>query len=154
MTSDEFTRLASVVIISHNEGGNLRMTVDAVLETLTPGSEVIVVDDKSTDDSADFLADGYRDVRLVRPPERLGAIRARNHGAALATHPLIVFADAHVVPSPGWVDHFAGALCDPEVAAVGPGVSVLGRPGTSAYGHVWRDPGLNWRWLPKKSDQP
>jgi GT2 family glycosyltransferase len=154
MTSAELPRVASVVIVSHNEGASLHRTVDAILGTLTPHSEVIVVDDSSTDGSADFLASGYRGVRLVRPAERLGALRARNCGGALASRPLIVFADAHVAPSPGWVDQLAAALSEPDVAAVGPGVSVMGRPGTTAYGHVWKDPALSWRWLSKQGDRP
>jgi GT2 family glycosyltransferase len=154
MTTAELPRVASVVIISYNEGSNLHKTVDAILETLTPDSEVIVVDDSSTDGSADFLASGYRGVRLARPPERLGAIRARNYGGAMASHPLIVFADAHIAPSPGWVDQFAVAMSEPDVAAAGPGVSIMGRPGTTAYGHFWSDPALTWRWLSKKGDQP
>jgi GT2 family glycosyltransferase len=147
-------RAASVVIISHNEGMMLRRTVDAVLDTVTPNSEVIVVDDGSADGSADFLVDGYGGVHLVRPPERVGTWRARNIGGALATRPFIVFADAHVSPSPGWLESFAAVLSEPQVAAAGPGVSVMGREGTTAYGFVWRDPTLTWRWLTKLSNQP
>jgi GT2 family glycosyltransferase len=144
----------SVVIISHNEGAELRSTVDAILGTLTPDSEIIVVDDSSTDGSAEFLASGYHGVRLIRPAERLGALRARNAGGALAMHPVIVFADAHVVPSADWIGQFISAFTESDVAAVGPGISMMGQPGTTAYGHVWADPALNWRWLPKKSDEP
>lgn len=145
---------ASVVIITHNEGDALRATVDAIIDTATPDSEVIVVDDESGDGSGDFLADGYRGVRLVREPERLGALRARNTGGRLATRPFIVFADAHVDPTPGWGKHFADALSEPGVAAVGPGVSEQGRANSTAYGHVWSDAQLSWKWLAKKSDEP
>ncbi|MFF8918342.1 glycosyltransferase [Streptomyces sp. NPDC015032] len=145
---------ASIVIPTHNEGENLRRTVDALLGTAMPGSEVIVIDDGSTDGSTDFLYSGYRDVRVVKPAERLGALRARNYGAALATRPFIVFADAHVAPSPGWPKHFADALSELAVAAVGPGIDMMGRPGATGYGHVWSDAHLSWHWLSKKGQDP
>jgi GT2 family glycosyltransferase len=52
------------------------------------------------------------------------------------------------------VDSFAAALSEPQVAAAGPGVSIMGREGTTAYGFVWRDPALTWRWLKKLGNQP
>jgi GT2 family glycosyltransferase len=150
----EIPCVVSVVIPSHNEDVNLRNTVDAILGTVTAGSEIIVVDDSSTDGSADFLVSGYHGVRMVRPSERLGVVSSRNYGGALATQPFIVFADAHVAPTPGWVEQFAEALSEPDVAAVAPGISVMGRLDSAGYGHVWADQSLKWRWLPKKSDQP
>ncbi len=152
--SSTFATPASVVVITHNEGDVLHATVDAFLDTSPPGSEVIVVDDSSTDGSADFLVDGYHGVQLVRPTERLGALKGRNFGGARATRPFIVFADAHVVPPPGWGPAFVEALAEPYVAAVGPGISVIGRANSTAYGHVWKDPALSWRWLDKKSNDP
>jgi GT2 family glycosyltransferase len=145
---------ASVVIVTHDEGDILRVTVDGFLDTAPSGSEVIVVDDSSTDGSTDFLADGYQGVQLVKPTERLGALRARNCGGALATRPFIVFADAHVMPPAGWGKEFAEALSEPDVAAVGPRVSAMGNPSSSGYGHVWRDPALTWRWLNRKGSDP
>src|SRR5215510_13231096 len=74
----------SVVIPTLNEGEHLQRTVDSLLASSTPRTEVIVVDDGSSDGSTDFLVRGYRDVRLLRHQNRqsLGAIKARNHGAA------------------------------------------------------------------------
>jgi GT2 family glycosyltransferase len=150
----EMPSAVSVIIPTYNEGASLRNTVDTILETVTASSEIFVVDDISTDGSANFLVGGYHGVHLVRPSERLGVVSSRNYGGGLAKNPFIVFADAHVAPSPGWVEQFTEALSGPEVAAVAPGISVMGRPGSPGYGHVWADQGLNWRWLPKKSDQP
>ena len=65
------TRL-SVIIISLNEGESLRRTVDNLLATMPPSSEIIVVDDRSTDQSTGFLSEGYSGVTLLRPDARLG----------------------------------------------------------------------------------
>ena len=67
----------SVIVISLNEGDFLRRTVDNLLDTLPPSTEIIVVDDGSKDGSTDFLsdADGYPSVTLLRSAERLGVPR-------------------------------------------------------------------------------
>jgi GT2 family glycosyltransferase len=142
-----------VVVPSHNEGEALRDTVHALLATLPASSEVIVVDDASDDGSADFLAaGGYGGVRLLRPPERLGAPAARNAGAALCSSDVIVFSDAHVTPPMGWAEALGSALARPSVGAVAPVISVAGRPRARGYGLTWRDAALRISWLPAAGD--
>jgi GT2 family glycosyltransferase len=137
-----------VVVPSHNEGGNLRDTVHALLATLPRSSEVIVVDDASDDGSSDFLtAGGYGGVRLLKPPHRLGAPAARNAGAAAGSADVIVFSDAHVTPPMGWADVLLSALSRPGVGAVAPVISVAGRAAARGYGLSWSDAALNVVWL-------
>jgi glycosyltransferase involved in cell wall biosynthesis len=139
----------SVVVPSHNEGPYLRDTVHALLATLPPRSEVVVVDDASDDGSADFLTGGgYGCVRLLRPSRRLGAPAARNAGAVLCRSDVIVFSDAHVTPPMGWAEVFLHALARPGVGAVAPVISVAGRPRARGHGLTWRDAALRTSWLP------
>jgi GT2 family glycosyltransferase len=139
----------SVVVPSHNEGSNLRDTVHALLATLPPSSEVIVVDDASDDGSADFLmTGGYGGVRLLRSPERLGAPQARNAGAGACSADVIVFSDAHVTPPMGWAAVLLSVLARPGVGAVAPVISVAGRPQARGYGLTWTDAALRVSWLP------
>jgi len=143
---------ASIVVVGHNEAEHVRGTVDALLDTTPDGTELIVVDDCSTDGGMDFLTDGYRGVRLVRPEERLGITRARNHGAALASGDVVVFSDAHVTPSPGWLEPLCEALADPDAGAVAPAISPMGTQGARAYGFTWRAPTLTTAWLYRHDD--
>jgi glycosyltransferase involved in cell wall biosynthesis len=143
---------ASVVVVGHNEAEHVRGTVDALLDTTPAGTELIVVDDGSTDGGMDFLADGYRGARLVRPEERLGITRARNHGAALASGDVVVFSDAHVTPSSGWLEPLCEALADPEAGVVAPAISPMGRQDGRAYGFTWRAPSLTTAWLYRNDD--
>lgn len=138
---------ASIVVVGHNEAEHVHGTVDVLLDTTPDGTELIVVDDCSTDGGMDFLADGYRGVRLVRPEERLGITGARNHGAALASGTVVVFSDAHVTPSPGWLEPLCDALADPGAGAVAPAISPMGTTGQRAYGFTWRAPSLTTAWL-------
>ena len=143
----------SVVVPSHNEGGHLRDTVHALLATLPSSGEVIVVDDASDDGSADFLVSGdYGGVRLLRPPERLGAPAARNAGAAASSADVVVFSDAHVTPPMGWAETLLTALARPGVGAVAPVISVAGRAEARGFGLSWSDAALNVAWLRPRGD--
>src|SRR5262249_37662613 len=111
----------SVVVVSHNEGENLGLTVDSLLAALPDDAEVVVVDDVSTDGSIEALPEGR--VRVVRPEARLGIAAARNLGAARSRGEVIVFSDAHVDVPPGFLGPLLDELRRPRVAAVGPAVS-------------------------------
>lgn len=143
----------SAVIISLNEGETLRSTVENLQSTLPPSSEIIVVDDGSTDGSADFLGD-RPDVMLLRPPQRLGVAKARNFGAAHAHGDVLVFSDAHVAAPPRWYEPLLDLLARPEIGAVAPAISMM-QPGSGAgYGQKWSDASLAVEWLSCRSTAP
>ncbi len=146
----------SVVVISLNEGESLRRTVDNLRETLPPESEIIVVDDGSTDGSVSFLSDGYPDVTLLRPEERLGVARARNFGARQAKGDVLVFSDAHVLAPEDWSGPLVDLLARPEIGAVAPAIGMMQSGGaeSTGYGQRWCDASLGVGWLGKQSDAP
>ena len=154
MSSSSRSSSVTAVVTSRNEGTRLRETVHALLGTLPADGEVVVVDDASTDASADFLGPAYPSVRLVRPPERVGAAAGRNLGARAATGEVLVFCDAHVLPPAGWTAPVCAALGAAGVGAAGVGVSVEGRPDLRGYGLTWADAALNVTWLPRRGEQP
>lgn len=143
----------SVIVVSHNEGENLPRTVRALSSTVPDTTDIVVVDDWSADGSADALADDER-VRVLRPPHRAGVAGARNFGAAAATGDLLVFADAHVDPVPGWLRPLAAAFKDSSVAAVAPAISRIEHRVEKGYGFTWRDAGLGVRWLRQNPTRP
>ena len=70
MSSDSMVPKISVVIPALNEGSYLQRTADNLRATLPQGSEVIVVDDGSTDGCADDLQQSAL-LRVIRT-SRLG----------------------------------------------------------------------------------
>jgi glycosyltransferase involved in cell wall biosynthesis len=82
----------SVVIPCHNDQQHIAEAVTSALEQSRPPDEVIVVDDGSTDASADRLAPFADRLTLLRQPNR-GVAAARNAGVAAATGELIAFLD-------------------------------------------------------------
>ncbi len=83
----------SVVIPAYNAGKSLGRAIDSVLAQTHHPDEIIVVDDGSTDNTAD-VAHGYGDkVRFIRQ-ENAGASVARNTGIEAAASEWIAFLDA------------------------------------------------------------
>jgi GT2 family glycosyltransferase len=148
----------SVVIPTHNEGQQLLDTVESLLPGLPPASEIVVVDDSSTDGSADRLANLAQPcVRVLHPPERLGAAGARNYGAVCAQGEVLVFSDAHVRVAPDWSAKLLPLLDQPGVGAAAPAVSVMHADAGAAavgYGFRWKDAALNVDWLGWQGEQP
>jgi GT2 family glycosyltransferase/LPS sulfotransferase NodH len=138
---------ASIVVVSHNEGGNLPQTVAALRRTTPPGTEVVVVDDCSTDGSVETTLATHPDVTVVRPGSRLGVARARNAGAEAATGDVVVFSDAHVLPADGWLPALLEALEDPEVGEVAPTVCDMHDGAIRGFGFTWPDLSMRVQWL-------
>jgi glycosyltransferase involved in cell wall biosynthesis len=90
----------SVVIPTYNRRFQVREAVQSVLAQRSCDFEVIVVDDGSTDGTAEGLADLGRSLRLLRRAHR-GVSAARNAGAACASGDWLAFLDSDDVWLPG-----------------------------------------------------
>jgi glycosyltransferase involved in cell wall biosynthesis len=97
--------LVSVIIPARDAGSTLRRTLESLrAQTLRGRFEVIVVDDGSRDDTPALLASQSDFVRSVRHEKSRGPGGARNHGAELATAPVLAFTDADCFPTPTWLE--------------------------------------------------
>jgi GT2 family glycosyltransferase len=143
----------SAVIVSRNEGRELGRTVANFEDTLPPGADVVVVDDGSTDHSADFLARRRGRVRLKRT-RGLGVARARNLGARLSHGDIIVFADAHIRLEAGWWRPLAEILEDPAAGGTSPAVNHIHPGRANGYGLRLKGPSLEAGWLTKPPEAP
>jgi glycosyltransferase involved in cell wall biosynthesis len=93
MNAKSKTPRVSVIIPTFDRGWCLREAVDSVLAQEFTDFELIVVDDGSTDGTAELL-EAYRPkVRLLRQANR-GVSAARNRGIAAAAGGLIAFLDS------------------------------------------------------------
>ena len=105
------TMILSVVIPTMNKVDLLRRTLSALLEQdagIEERWEVVVVDDGSTDETADYLkqmvaahATDRPALHVVAPGMNLGRARARNLGARNATGRWILFLDDDIVVPSG-----------------------------------------------------
>ena len=85
----------SVILPVHNRADVLPRAIDSVLAQELTDFELVVVDDGSSDESADIAA-SYHDarIRLVRLDRNRGGNVARNEGIRAASAPLIAFLDS------------------------------------------------------------
>ncbi|HSU57924.1 MAG TPA: glycosyltransferase [Bryobacteraceae bacterium] len=144
----------SVVLIAHNEGLNLRLTVENLQNTLPPNHEIVVIDDRSSDGSADFLAGATGSVRLVRSGRRLGVAGARNYGTNQTDGDVIVFCDAHLSFPGGWCRPLLSLLEDPLIGAAAPCISDREARRHKGFGLRPSGPDLNAEWLGRKGNDP
>jgi glycosyltransferase involved in cell wall biosynthesis len=80
--------------------------------------EVLVVDDRSSDGSAEILGRFAGDPRVrVQPGAGRGAAAAINQGLRAARHPVVCQVDQDVVLGPGWMAALCEALAAPGVGA-------------------------------------
>jgi cellulose synthase/poly-beta-1,6-N-acetylglucosamine synthase-like glycosyltransferase len=116
-SSAAYPPTASVIIPVYNGAHTLAACLRALAaQTVDPGNyELIVVDDGSTDGSAEIAA---RHGAIVIRQEHGGAGAARNRGVQQAQCPLLLFTDADCEPLPDWIEQMTIPFADPEVVGV------------------------------------
>ncbi len=119
---------ASVIIVNYNGRAYLERSLPSVLSTLTSGDEVIVVDNGSTDGSADWVAEEFPAIRLVQSQVNGGFGYGCNLGANHAQGTYLVFLNPDTTVCPGWLDALLAPLSDPQVALVTPCILRMDEP--------------------------
>ncbi|MFD2351862.1 glycosyltransferase [Nonomuraea ferruginea] len=120
----------SVIVPAYNEEAGIAATVRSLVATAYPGPvEVLVVDDGSTDRTAEAAA-GPRlpGVRVIRQ-DNAGKAAALNTGIRHARHEFLVMVDGDTVFEPDTIGHLVRRLADPRVGAVSGNTKVGNRRG-------------------------
>ncbi len=129
----------SVVMVTFNRWDLTRQALSLLAEVTEPRYEVIVVDNASSDGTAEHLA-GVTGAKVWRNARNLGFGPANNQGAAMARgrHLLLLNSDAWV--RPGWLAPLVDiADAEPTVAAVAPKLLYPDARLQEAGSIVWRD---------------
>lgn len=109
---------ASVVITTRNRKEELRAAIQSVL-TQTKTSELIVIDDGSTDGTSAMVEAEFPQARLIRHDQSRGLIVRRNEAARLATGDIIFSIDDDAqFDSPNTVEQTLSDISDPRIGAV------------------------------------
>ncbi|HEX4385178.1 MAG TPA: glycosyltransferase [Myxococcales bacterium] len=108
----------SVVIAARNERRDLPLALDAILSEADQPDEILVVDDGSTDGTAQMLAERYAGrVRVLAKPNS-GKARSLNQALAAVASDVFVTIDADTIIEPGSIAAIRDAFAaDPALVA-------------------------------------
>jgi glycosyltransferase involved in cell wall biosynthesis len=107
----------SIIVPVYNGSNALPECLAALKASACPDTEIIVVDDASTDDTP-LLAE-RAEVKVIRLAKNSGPAVARNRGARHAQGEILFFVDADVVLAPAALNRVSKAFQEqPDLAAV------------------------------------
>ena len=112
----------SIVIPAYNEEGVIRQCLIAAIYQSMPAHEILVVNNRSTDRTADIVRQMQLEypespIHLLQQNDVQGLIPTRNFGLNHATGDVLGRIDADSVLEPDWVETVLAGFSDPEVAA-------------------------------------
>ena len=119
----------SIVVPAFNEAAGIEQAVRSLASSSYPEFEVIVVDDGSTDGTAELVERlELPGVEVLWQPNA-GKPAALNRGLAAASHEIVVLVDADTVFEPETLERLVQPLADPTVGAVSGNTKVGNRRG-------------------------
>lgn len=139
----EITEPVSVIVPAYNESAGIEAAVRSIVASTHP-VEIIVVDDGSTDSTAEIVeALGLPGVTLIRK-ENGGKPSALNAGIAASSHDLVVMVDGDTVFEPETVHALIQPFANPQVGAISGNTKVANRGGMlGAWQHIEYVVGFN-----------
>lgn len=124
LIESEASPLLTVAICTRNRAGFLKKAMLSVLGQITDNTELLVVDNASTDDSAATI----RSLAVAHPcvtfqhEEQIGISAARNTALQKASGRYVLFLDDDATAAPGWLAAYLNFLRTPpakNIAVVG-----------------------------------
>ncbi len=136
---------ASVIVVVYNSRAYLAACLASILRELAPQDELIVVDNGSTDGSADMVRAQFPQVRLL-PGANSGYAGGNNRGAAVARGAYLVFFNPDTQLQPGALAALLAPLQQAgEVALTTACIVYMDRPAiVNACGNTMHYSGLTY----------
>ena len=103
----------SVVIVTWNGRQHLDICLAAVAAQQGVATETIIVDNGSTDGTAELIRSGYPWVKLVALAENCGFAGGNNAGAREARGRFVAFLNNDTSPDPGWLRALLAGIDEP-----------------------------------------
>ena len=115
---------ASIVIVTFNSLVFTKLCIESVIaNTEFPGYELIVVDNRSTDGTVEYLRELARvhsHVTVLFNDSNRGFAPANNQALALAKGDVLVLLNNDTIVPPGWLPGLSRVLDDPAIGLAGP----------------------------------
>jgi biofilm PGA synthesis N-glycosyltransferase PgaC len=110
----------SFIVPCYNDADSVQQTLESIYANCGRGTEVIVIDDCSTDGSREKLAVLQRKLgfTLLLNPHNLGKSKTLNNSFSLVRNNTVIFVDADVIVAPEPLNDALARLQRPDVGAV------------------------------------
>lgn len=142
----------SIVITTHNYTQYVGEAVESALAQTVPPAEIIVVDDGSTDNTLDVLAQ-YRQIKVIMQCNQ-GVAKARTVGITEATQPYIVCLDADDKLDPRYLETMLPAIDGKrDVGIVYSNLTLFNDDGSARVSDGF-PPDFNWEKQAQVSNPP
>jgi len=116
----------SVVIPNYNSEQLIKKNIPKVFDALgnykSGATEVVIVDDKSTDNSLSLLKDfqiKYKNLKILENEKNLGFSSSVNIGVKSASGEIVVLLNTDIYPETNFLESLIGHFKDEEIFAVG-----------------------------------
>lgn len=100
----------TIIVPFHDEGLEPLKTIRSLQENTPENSYKIIMIDDFSSHYRDGAYDGIKNLKYIRNRKRLGVDCSRTIGGYMADTEYLLFIDAHMRFSPGWLDRFVYAL--------------------------------------------
>ena len=135
----------SVILVTYESAAHVGHTLRALAMQLALRDEVVVVDNRSTDGTAEAVRAAAPTVRLLEQDRNLGFAGGCRAGADASSAPLLLFLNPDAVPAPGCIDALrAAAREQPRWGASQALVTMDGGRRINTSGGVCHFLGLGW----------
>src|SRR5690349_4879015 len=107
--------MISIVVPTYNRLASLQECVESILRQFYEGLELVIIDDRSTDDTSVYLQNLQREhnfIRVLFNSVNKGVNYSRNQGIKAATKPYILFIDSDDKLSDGGLDKVRRVLTE------------------------------------------
>ena len=111
----------SIVIVNYNTSNYTAQCLESIAEHPPVSNyEIVIVDNASTDDSADLLEEQFTDIQLIRSPENRGIAGGNNLGIKSSSGKYVLLLNNDTIVLRGSIDQAVNFLDQhPEAAGVG-----------------------------------
>lgn len=115
----------SVILVSYNDRLHLEVCLDSLAEAVRDReTEVVVVDNRSSDGSPELVKKKYPTVRLIENSQNVGFAKACNQGLSQTKGPFVLFLNTDTTVSAETLDLLLEEIRDnPHLGAVGPALA-------------------------------